>query len=324
MKRATVTVSFFLRGAATGTVLLALAASCARSTAAPGAPPATVPELFAGEIEDVGPQFLLLAKPSARPLELWTDLEIMGTSNATLVETNPKASTITSAQAGGTWHFGERPLRGGRLAFETGFKVQTYRYGLISGPKAKINFLEIDRNDFDLIGAHLQAGWRRGGWLAATALRGASLRNRGNDRVFYQELAGEWQVFRQWRTTPRRAWAIGLEGAVRWSHTDSFGLLPAGWNNRVEQALVAVLDQDLGARWRLQPALRVQGSTYMYRDRSRSDVHASARLSLGYALAPAAELRLGLGYDRRDSSEPVIADFGKWDLGLVGSARWRF
>ena len=307
-----------------GAALLALATPCAHSATAPAAPAATVPELFAGEMEDVGPQFLLLAQPGARPLELWTDLEVTGTSNATLVETDPKASTITSAQTGGTWHFGERPLRGGRLAFETGFKVQTYRYGLISGPKAKINFLEIDRNDFDLIGAHVQAGWRREGWLVATALRGASLRNRGNGRVFYQELAGEWQIFRQWRTTPRRAWTIGLEGAARWSQTDSFGLLPVGWNNRIEQGLIAVLDQNLGARWRIQPALRVQGTRYTYRDRDRSDVHASGRLSLVHALTTAAELRLGLGYDRRDSSEPVIADFRKWDLGLAGSARWRF
>lgn len=321
MKRAAAVISRVLRYAAPGALLVGLAALAVRGAVAP---PATVPELFAGEMEDVGPQFLLVAPPPARPLELWTDLEITGTSNATLVETNPKASTVTSAQAGGSWHLGERPLAGGRFALESGFKIQTYRYGLISGPKARINFLEIDRNDFDLIGAHLQAAWRRDGWTAAATLRGASLRNRGNDRVFYQELAGEWQIFRQWRPTPRRAWALGLEGAVRWSHTDSFGLLPAGWNNRLEQGLVAILDQTIAARWRLQPALRVQGTRYTHRDRDRSDLHASGRLSVVYALTAAAELRLGLGYDRRDSSEPVIADFRKWDLGLAGGARWRF
>lgn len=318
------TVIRFLRRWSGPTIRVALFALAAASVPGATAPAATVPELFAGEMEDVGPQFLLLAAPRAQPLELWTELEITGTSNATLVERDPKASTITSAQAGGTWHFGERPLRGGRLALDTGFKIQTYRYGLIAGPKAKINFLEIDRNDFDLVGAHVQAAWRREGWLAATALRGASLRNRGNDRVFYQELAGEWQLYRQLRTSPQRAWAAGLEGAARWSHTDSFGLLPAGWNNRIEQGLVAFLDQHLGARLRLQPALRVLGSHYTHRDRDRTDVHASARLTLVYPLARAAELRLGLGYDCRDSSDPLIADFRKWDLALAGSARWRF
>lgn len=309
-----------LRVLCAGAVLLALAVPGVR----PAAPPPSVPELFAGEFEDVGPQYLLVAAPRPQPLELWTDLEITSTSNATLVETNPKSSTVTSAQAGGTWHFASRPLRGGRLGVEAGIKFQTYRYGLLSGPKEKINFLEIDRNNFDLVGAHLQAAWRREGWLATATLRGASLRNRGNDRVFYGELASEWQIFRQWRLGTHRTGALGLEGAARWSHTDSFGLLPAGWNNRIEQSVIAVLDQDLGRRWRLQPAVRVMGSTYTHRDRDRSDVHASARLSLIYPLAPAAELRLGLGYDRRDSSEPLIADFSKWDLGLAGGAHWRF
>ncbi len=285
--------------------------------------PATVPELFAGEFEDVGPQFLLLEAARPRPMELWTEFEVTSTSNATLVETDPSSSTLTSAQAGGTWHFAERPRWGGQLAFETGFKVQTYRYGLFADPKRKVNFLEIDRNNFDLVGAHVGAGWRRDGWLALATLRGASLRNRGNDRVFYQEGALEWQVYRQWRYGARSSVTAGAEGAVRWSHTDSFGLLAPGWNDRVEQSLVAVLDQALGARWRLQPALRVQGSHYTYPDRRRHDVHASGRLSLVRELGRA-ELRLGVGYDRRDSSEAVIADFSKWDLSLAGRLQWRF
>ena len=291
---------------------------------AAASPSQTVPELFAGELEDVGPQFLLLAATRPRPLELWTDVEFTSTSNATLVENNPKSSSITSAQAGGTWHFGERAYRGGRLRFESGVKVQTYRYGLLVGPKEKINFLEIDRNNFDLLGAHVQAGWRRDGWLAAVALRGASLRNRGNDRVFYQELGLEWQAYRQWQSGIRQTWTLGLDGAARWSHTDSFGLLPAGWNNRVEQAVVAAFDQSLGRGWRLQPAVRLQGTRYTHRDRERSDVHRSFRLSLIRPLGSAAELRFGVGYDRRVSSEAAMADFAKWDLELAGSARWQF
>ncbi|MEI6862646.1 MAG: hypothetical protein WCL04_10400 [Verrucomicrobiota bacterium] len=304
-----------------GAALLSLTSPLVRGATAPAA---TVPELFAGELEDVGPQFLLLAAPRFLRFELWTDLEITGTSNATLVESGLKASTITSAQFGGTWHLAERSFAGGRLAFETGFKFQTYRYGLLAGPKEKINFLEIDRNNFDLAGAHLQIGWRRNSWRAGLAFRGVSLRNRGNHRVFYEELATEWQVARQWHANPRRTWMLGLDGAARWSNTDSFGLLPNSWNSRIEQGLFAVLDQLLGARWRLQPALRVQGSRYLHRDRHRSDFHTSGRVNLVHPLGTAAELRLGIGYDRRTSSELMIADFHKWDLGLAGSARWRF
>lgn len=304
-------------GRALGALLAFFAA-----TAASAAVPAMVPELFADEYQDVGPQYLLTGV-RLRPLEVWSEFEVTRTSNATLVESNPTASTITSAQAGGTWHFAPRARWGGQLEFETGFRVQTYRYGLLSDPKRQINFLEIDRNDFDLIGAHVGASWRRDGWLALTTLRGASLRNRGNDRVFYQEAALDWQLYRTWRIGTRGALTAGADGAVRWSQTDSFGLLAPGWNNRIEQSLLAVFDQPIGPHWRVQPALRVQGSHYTSRGRDREDVHGNVRVSVVRAIG-LGELRLSIGYDRRESSEAVIADFSKWDLGLAGGIRWRF
>ncbi len=296
-----------------------------------GVPPApatgaarAVPELFAGEMDDVGPQYLLLPAQARLPLELWTECEITGTSNATLVESNPHSSTITSMQVGATAPFTRKSWRGGELEIDAGFRLQTYRYGLLAQPRRKINFIEIDRNDFDLIGAHLQGAWRREGWFASAALRGASLENRANHRVFYQEASFEWQLFRQWRAGARGVIVAGLEGAMRWSHTDSFGLLPAGWNNRVEQALVVVYDRSIAARWRLQPAVRVLASEYLHRNRARRDVHGSARPSLIRRLGEQAELRLSIGYDRRNSSEPLIADFAKWDAALAAGAHWRF
>lgn len=288
------------------------------------APAPTVPELFAGELDDVGPQYLLREKPRTRAWELWTDFEITGTSNATLVENDPASSTITSAQAGATWHGASREWRGGQLDWEVGAKAQAYRYGLITGVKEQVNFLEINRNDFDLLGVHLRASWRRDRWLTAATLRGMSLRSKAADHIFYEEVALEWQLFRHWSPTPRRTLAVGLEGAARLSRTDSFGLLPEGWNDRVEQGLVVAFDQTLGTRWHLQPALRVLASRYTHSDRDRTDWHESARLSLTYALTPHAELRLSAGYDQRDSSEELIADFRKWDLGLAAAAHWRF
>lgn len=111
---------------------------------------------------------------------------------------------------------------------------------------------------------------------------------------------------------------------MRWSHTDSFGLLPADWNNRIEQGFVVVMDPAIGARWRLQPAARVQGSYYAHRERDRRDWHGSARIMLVRAFGERAELRVGGGYDQRESSEAVIADFRKWDFTLAGGAHWRF
>ncbi len=284
----------------------------------------TAPELFAGEMEDVGPQYLLLEKPRVRALEAWADLELTATSNATLVESDPTSSTITSAQAGVTWHGATREWRGGQLGWEVGAKVQSYRYGFITGPNQQVNFLEIDRNDFDLIGIHLRGDWRRGGWFAAGAFRGMSLRSRATDHVFYEELDLEWQVFRTWSPTARRTFALGIEGAGRVSRTDSFGLLPEGWNDRVEQGIVVVFDQAMGLRWHLQPAIRVLATRYTHSGRHRTDWHENGRVTLSYSLARNFDLRLAVGYDQRDSSERWIADFRKWDLGLAANAHWRF
>ena len=290
---------------------------------APGGP-STVPELFAGELDDVGPQYLLLARPAAPPFELWTDFEITGTSNATLVENNPTFSTITSAQAGVRWQSARRPRWGGQWGWEAGVKGQVYRYGYLTGVKQLVNFVEIDRNNFDLVGVHLRTDWRRERWSAGLTLRGSTLRSTAAKRVFYEEAALEWQLFHQWTLTPQRTLAVGLEGAWRLSSTDSFGLLPGGWNDRAEQGVLVVLDQAMGAQWRFQPALRVLASRYIHTGRNRTDWHESGRLALIRTLSPFAELRLSAGYDRRDSSEALIADFRKWDLALAASGHWRF
>lgn len=303
--------------------LLAGLAAPRAAAQTPGTGP-TVPELFAGELDDVGPQYLLLAKPRARAFDLWSDLEITGTSNATLVESNPTFSTITSAQAGVTWQATHRPRWGGQFGWEAGVKAQVYRYGYITGVKQLVNFLEIDRNDFDLAGGHLRADWRRGPWFATATLRAATMRSKATHRTFYEEAAVEWQVYRHWLLTPQRTFALGLEGAIRLSSTDSYGLLPEGWNDRTEHGLVAVVDQALGARWHLQPALRLLATRYTSPGRNRTDWHESGRLTLTYALTKQAELRLAGGYDRRDSSEALIADFRKWDLALAASGHWRF
>lgn len=307
-----------------GATLAALGLAPRALAQLPGTPPPTVPELFAGELDDVGPQYLLMEKPRSRALTLWTDLEITGTSNATLVETNPTFSTITSAQAGVIWQAAPRPRWGGIFRWEAGARAQAYRYGYLTGVKQLVNFVEIDRNNFDLIGAHVRADWQRGPWLAGLTLRGTTMRSTLTRRVFYDEVALEWQLYRHWSLAARRTLVVGLEGADRVSETDSYGLLPEGYNDRVEQSAVVVLDQALGARWHLQPTARVLATRYTNPGRNRTDWHASARLTLVYALSQQAELRLSGGYDRRDSTELLIADFRKWDLALGASGHWRF
>lgn len=105
------------------------------------AAPETVPELFAGELEDVGPQYLLLPTTRRQAWEIWTDVEITGTSNVTLVEENPEWSTISTVQAGVAWHSRVKPLWSGQFSWEAGARAHAYRYGYLSGEKQVINFV---------------------------------------------------------------------------------------------------------------------------------------------------------------------------------------
>jgi hypothetical protein len=305
-----------------GVIALAVHSLCAQTGMAPGQ--TKIPELFAGELEDVGPQYLLLPKAGRQAWELWTDLEITGTSNATLVNDNPEFSTITAVQAGVIWHAPATSRWTGQFTWEAGARAQTYRYGYLTGMKKTINFVEVDRNNFDLVGVHVRGTWWRNRWLASAGLRTSTMRNRAASHTFYEELALEWQLFRTWSLNPSRTLAAGLEGAGRLTNTDSYGIYPKGWNDRVEQGLFTVLDQDLGNDWHLQPALRVLASSYTQSGRSRTDWHLSGRVAVTHPLGRNADVRFSAGYDQRESTESEISDFKKWDLALALSASWHF
>jgi hypothetical protein len=292
--------------------------------AAAAGPGPTVAELFAGEVDDVGPQFLLQAKPPVRRFDAWVDWELTGTNNVTLAPNHPTASTLLAAQAGLDWRVKEFEWRGGRLTWEVGTRAQAYRYGLLANANHPVDFIEIDRNNFDLGGAHTTITWQYGGWLAAGGLRGAALRSRSTGRQFYREADFDWQLLRQWTLRPGTVLAAGVDGARRWTRTDSFGLLPGSWNDRAEMAFVTTLERRLGTQWRLQPSVRVQGTHYTHSDRGRNDRHLFARMTLIRPLGAHAEARLSFGHEQRESSDPTINDYKKWDLALGGSMRWQF
>ncbi len=302
--------------------LVALATLCVAQTSAPAAN--EVPELFAGELDDVGPQYLLVAQPKPRPWALWADLEITGTTNVTLVETDVSASTLTVAQVGLNRDSTRRPLWSGTTGWQLGARGQAYRYGYLAGENQKINLVEIDRNNFDLAGLHARVDWQRGPWFAALTARASTLRSNATDHTFYEELATEWALFWQKPLSPKRTLAIGLDGALRFSDTDSFGLLPHDWNNRVEQSVAVMIDQSLGAHWHLRPTLRYLISHYTAEERDRSDQQFSARVAATRPLGRHAELRFTAGFDHRESTDPLVPDFQKWDLALGLGAQWRF
>ncbi|WP_221029370.1 hypothetical protein [Actomonas aquatica] len=302
--------------------VLLVPASRAQSATASGQ--ATVPSLFVGELDDVGPQYLLIAQPKPHRWQLWADLEITATSNVTLVETDPATSTLTVAQVGLNRDSARHAHWGGTLGWQVGAQAQAYRYGFLAGENEKVNLVEIDRNNFALGGLHARLDWQSGPWYAAVTARASTLRANATDHTFYEELATEWALFWQKPLGAGRTLVLGGDGAMRFSATDSFGLLPHDWNNRIEQSISVLLDQTIGTRWHLRPSLRYLASHYTAAERDRFDQQVGARLAATCPLGRHAEMRLIVGFDHRESSDPLVPDFQKWDLGLAASAQWRF
>lgn len=310
-------------------LLLPAAILLGSTLATPAAPPPplspAVDELYAGELSDVGPQYLLVPA-AARParVAVWARTDLTETDNATFTETAPRSSTVLSLLAGvdGRLHTGA--LAGGSLALDAGAHTQLFRYGLLGGDNKIIDFLQVDRNNFDLGAAHVRATWQRGAWLADASLQGSVLRNRSVGRIFYREAAGTVALHRQWKFAGGSTLLLGGELARRWSWTETYGLLPASWNNRAEFALSGQWSRPLRAGLVWRTTARTHLADYAHPDRHRRDVTGTLGTELGWAVHERLELRLFVSHERRDSTEPGIPDYARWEGGTGVGARWTF
>ncbi len=135
---------------------------------------ARVPSLYEGELEDVGPQMLLMERPPHDWFFAAADLQNYYTSNAALDETATWSDvSVFTAEAGvnaGPFSFAD-----GKLAVSGGYRYQTFKYGWLSGRTnhdiANSAGVKLDRLDFDTHTGHLEAEWTHGGWFAGVSAR---------------------------------------------------------------------------------------------------------------------------------------------------------
>jgi hypothetical protein len=311
------------RPAAAGLALLALGLSL--RAAAPAAATATVEELYAGETADTGPQYLLLpGVPREKRWVLWSRADFSWTDNATFVDKNPSSTNITSWQAGLDAKVLTRDLAGGRLTVAAGGRGQIFRYGLLGENTKIIDFQQVERNNFDLLGAGLRETWQRGAWLATSGQQGALMRNRRAGRTFYRELAWDVGLYRQWRWESGAQLLVGGEVVRHWTWTDTYGLLPSSWNDRLEGSLSAAWSQPVLDRLVWRTTVRVLHAGYNHAGRHRTDENEVAGTELLWKLHERWELRLFLAYDRRDSNEPGVSDYRRWEAGSGAGLNWEF
>ncbi len=283
-----------------------------------------VPQLLEDELEDIGPQYLLLEKPRHKWFQLILDGQAYHTTNAILSESNHKEGNVSVSTVQPTVVSPAFDVLGGAAQAKAGFRWQMFRYGMWAGsddiPTGGTQAL--DTNDFNAYTPFGEVNWQREEWLASAGYRYANLQGRSSNQTFYDEHVPYWMFGRQFALTDSLQLLVQYDGAFRFTDTDS-GSLPVNLrptdsiNDRTDQAASLILSQVLFERLVVQPSYRFQYSKYISPSRvpTREDYYNTGTLLVAYYFTDYFSLRVFGSVERRDSTDPATADYSVWNLG---------
>lgn len=283
-----------------------------------------VPALYEGELEDLGPQYLLMRKPVHKYFDFYTDLQWYYTSNATLAENNAGPSDVMVWSNQLAFLPGDiEGFRDGTLKPRLGFRYQVFRYGQIKGDDKLINGNQVDLNDFQARTPFAELLWTKDKWGISAGYRFTDLRSRSTDTSFYRENVFYWSVGRQFPLKNDYMFQLIYDGDYRITHTDPAPLQPTDINNRTNQAVTGVLTKVINSRWIIQPSVRGQFSKYTESPVSRQDWTLSGTLNVAYYFTQRLSARGFINLDRRRSSQ-VNSSYDNYNLGVGSTFTFRF
>jgi hypothetical protein len=296
-----------------------------RDAAKPGTAEADAPELFQGELKDVGPQSILKVK-QARPLfEVVADSQFFFTSNQNLAEdatgTTLFVNTVQIA-------FAPPPVQTGRgaVAPRVGFRHQWFNYGLGDEPAEKGN------TDFDLQSVFGEVKWAfRQDWVAEAGIEWSRLLNHTPSYTTYRQFYSEWvprvSVTRNVSFSETKYLTFTWQIAYRISDSPDATLSvppgPRDLNDRLENSFVAAYTHVFGPKLALQPYYRLASNRYDKQSARHDYIH-NLGLSAYVTLHERVSLRGFLAYEIRDSDSAIVGDYQKFDVGAGLSVNARF
>lgn len=290
----------------------------------PATEEAVAPQLYPGEFEDLGPQFLLLAPPPREWLQFYLDVMAYRTSNATLVQSNTGSSDLSVA----TFEVSIMPVEwsvfGGKLEPVVGLGAQVFRYGFFGDRNKVISGLPVNENDFNALMPFAELTWEKGPWFAFTGVRYSRLYNTTADVTFYTEWMPYWSVGYQLNLSDVSALFLQYEGDYRFSDTESFGLNPPSINDRLDQAILLTYSHLWWNRLVTQLGYRCQFSHYTNAAQPRNDVYNTFALTAGWYFNRALSVRLFTSYEMRNSSASFPASYTNWNVGGGANLTLRF
>lgn len=287
--------------------------------------PFAIPYLYEGELEDVGPQFLLVpGRERHRWFQLVFDSQWFYNSNPTLADSANRIDTdvwVNTLELRAKSP--KREIFGGEMELAGGAWAQSYFYGAVSGPTRQAGGLDI--NDFNFTGITFfsEADYQRGPSFAAAGLRWTRLSNTSGDNGFYREWVPSWRVGHRFSLSQRDLLTVRYDGSYHATTLETFAFLRDDLNDRWSNSGSIIWTRLLAPGWFLQTYGAAIHETYTRGpDRNEWTYVAGGALIRQFNARLAA--RVFISYAMRDSNRPEFADYRQLTSGLGGSLSFRF
>lgn len=279
-----------------------------------------LPELYSGELEDVGPTYLLLAEQARKIMRFYADFQSYFTTNV-LLDEQPEQSanvSVTTLQLE-AWPW-ETSYAGGDVQLRFGIRHQWYHFGLFGGENDNtlpavlgVNSL-VDDLDFNSLTGFGEARYLRGPWFGAAGFEYTRITDGNTGNETYNEAVPYLRVGYAYGLSDVSEIYGEFETNFRASSTKNG--FDADANDRHEQALNLVyshlfVDQVLA---QLSYRLQYSGYTNNNTNEGRDDLYNTVAISASYYPAEWVSLRAYTSYQRRDSdlnnSSYEVGNFG--------------
>lgn len=281
-----------------------------------------VPELYAGESADVGPQSVLQIKPRRTWIEAYADAQYFYSDNIFLANdhrtgSDVLVSTVQAALAPSPYEVGE-----GWLSPRLGFRQQWFSYGLASSKEVQtfdfssstFKNVGLDQFDFNAMTIFTDVAWSRHNWTFTLGGDFCQLMDSDDYNEFYQEYVPRWAVRRDFPLCPAAALSIGYEGDYRLTDTPNTPPNTAdNYNDRTDHSLF------IAGSWRLcrylivQPSYRFQYTHFTCT--TRDDTLNSLGLALYCPVTEQVTLRAYVSYDNMNTDGYYVQNYHKLDAG---------
>jgi hypothetical protein len=281
-----------------------------------------VPEFYAGEAGDVGPQSVVQLKPRHEFLQAGADAQYFYTDNMFLTRNDKKGADVMVDTVQAALEPAPCELGGGSFAPRLGLEQQWYNYGLAERSSftaydpALPGYTTARRDSFDFNAQtiSLDGTWCRGPWTVCAGGDYRRLLETENYDQFYTEFAPRWAVERAWVLSPATGLSLGYEGDYRITETvlTSPGLDSTS-NNRTDHSLVLTGGWKLCAHAVLQPYYRFEYSHYT--GIRRDDYLSSFGLALYCPVCRHAALRAFVGYDHLNTDGANVDSYDNLTAG---------